>query len=138
MLFVDLDTGSIKEKVLPERICREFIGGYGLGIRMLYERMKPKCDPLGPGNMLGFVAGVLTGTNVPGSGRYGVVTKSPLTGAWNESKGGGTFGPELKTAGYDAVFLSGVSPKPVYLSCSTMPGCARSTRSIHRLRNLRS
>jgi aldehyde:ferredoxin oxidoreductase len=115
MLLVDLDTGSIKEEVLPEKLCREFIGGYGLGIRMLYERMKPGCDPLGAGNMLGFVTGVLTGTSVPGSGRYGVVTKSPLTGAWNESNAGGTFGPELKTAGYDAVFFSGVSPKPVYL-----------------------
>ncbi len=115
MLFVDLSSGSIQEEVLPEKICREFIGGYGLGIRVLYERMKPRVDPLGPGNMLGFVAGVLTGTSVPGSGRYGVVTKSPLTGAWNESNGGGTFGPELKTAGYDAVFFSGISPKPVYL-----------------------
>jgi aldehyde:ferredoxin oxidoreductase len=115
MLFVDLSGGSIHEEDLPEKICREFIGGYGLGIRVLYERMKPRVDPLGEDNWLGFVAGVLTGTSVPGSGRYGVVTKSPLTGAWNESNGGGHFGPELKTAGYDAVFISGASPRPVYL-----------------------
>ena len=115
MLFVDLSTGSIHEEALTEQICRDFIGGYGLGIRVLYERMKPGVDPLSPGNMLGFVAGVLTGTSVPGTGRFGVVTKSPLTGAWNDSNSGGTFGPELKTAGYDAVFFSGMSPKPVYL-----------------------
>ncbi|MBN1570534.1 MAG: aldehyde ferredoxin oxidoreductase family protein [Acidobacteria bacterium] len=115
MLFVDLNNGSIQEEVLQERICRDFIGGYGFGIRVLYERMKPCVDPLGPDNMLGFVAGVLTGTSVPGSGRYGVVTKSPLTGAWSESNGGGTFGPELKSAGFDAIFFSGISPKPVYL-----------------------
>ena len=65
--------------------------------------------------MLGIVTGVLTATSVPGSGRYGVVTKSPLTGAWSESNAGGTFGPELKTAGYDAIFFSGISSKPVYL-----------------------
>lgn len=115
MLFVDLGNGSIREEVLPEEICRDFIGGYGLGIRILYERMKPRVEPFSGDNMLGFVTGVLTATSVPGSGRYGVVTKSPLTGAWNESNAGGTFGPELKTAGYDAIFFSGISPKPVYL-----------------------
>ena len=115
MLFVDLSTGSIEETVLQEKMCREFIGGYGLGIRILYEQMKPGADPLGPDNMLGFVTGTLTATSVPGSGRYGVVTKSPLTGAWCESNGGGTFGPELKTTGFDAVFFIGISPKPVYL-----------------------
>jgi len=115
VLFVDLNKGSIDESPVPEQIYREFIGGYGLGIRILYERMKPRADALGSDNMLGFVAGALTGTSVPGSGRYGVVTKSPLTGAWCESNGGGSFGPELKTAGYDAIFFSGISPKPVYL-----------------------
>jgi len=115
MLFVNLSEGSIKEETVPEQICREFIGGYGLGIRILYEKMKPRVEPLGGENMLGFVTGVLTGTSVPGSGRYGVVTKSPLTGAWCECNAGGTFGPELKSAGYDAIFFSGASPKPVYL-----------------------
>jgi aldehyde:ferredoxin oxidoreductase len=115
ILFVDLTKGSIKESALPEKTYREFIGGYGLGIRVLYEHMKPRVDPLGPKNILGFVAGALTATSVPGSGRYGVVAKSPLTGAWCESNGGGTLGPELKTAGYDAVFFTGASRKPVYL-----------------------
>ncbi|MBN2243486.1 MAG: aldehyde ferredoxin oxidoreductase family protein [Acidobacteria bacterium] len=116
ILFIDLSKGSIEETDVPEKTYREFIGGYGLGIRTLYERMKPGADPLGPENMLGFVAGALTGTSVPGSGRYGVVTKSPLTGAWCESNGGGAFGPEMKTAGFDAIFFTGVSPAPVYLS----------------------
>jgi aldehyde:ferredoxin oxidoreductase len=115
MLFVDLSKGTIKEESLPEKICREFIGGYGLGIRVLYEQMKPRVDPLGGDNMLGFVVGALTATSVPGSGRYGVVTKSPLTGAWTEANAGGSMGPELKTAGYDAMFFRGISPKPVYL-----------------------
>jgi aldehyde:ferredoxin oxidoreductase len=115
ILFVDLTKGSITESTVPEKTYREFIGGYGLGIRILYERMKARVDPLGPDNILGFVAGALTATSVPGSGRYGVVTKSPLTGAWCESNGGGTLGPELKTAGYDAVFFTGVSSNPVYL-----------------------
>jgi aldehyde:ferredoxin oxidoreductase len=115
VLFVDLTHGNIKEEVLSERTYREFIGGNGLGIRVLYERMKAQIDPLGPENILGFVVGGLTGTPAPGSGRHMLVTKSPLTAAWAESNSGGTLGPELKTAGFDAVFFSGISPKPVYL-----------------------
>lgn len=115
ILFVDLTSGVIKEQNLPEKIYRQFIGGTGLGIRVLYERMKPQTDPLGPDNMLGFVPGLLTGNPVQGCGRFLVVTKSPLTGTWTESNSGGTLGPELKAAGFDGVFFSGASPAPVYL-----------------------
>jgi aldehyde:ferredoxin oxidoreductase len=115
ILLVDLTDGRVKEENLTEEICRGFIGGNGLGVRMLYERMKPRIDALGPENILGFVVGSLTGTPAPGSGRHMLVTKSPLTGTWAESNSGGTFGPELKTGGYDGVFFYGISPKPVYL-----------------------
>jgi aldehyde:ferredoxin oxidoreductase len=115
VLFVDLTKGTIKEEAIPEKIYRDFVGGYGLGIRLLYERMKPKVDPLGPDNILGFVVGPCTGTTTPGSGRYGVVTKSPMTGTWTESNSGGTFGPDFKTSGFDGIFFSGISAKPVYL-----------------------
>ncbi len=118
ILFVDLTTGAIKEESPSESVYRDFIGGAGLGVRILYERMKPRADPLGPENILSFVTGPLTGTPTPASGRFTVVTKSPLTGAWAESNSGGTFGPELKAAGYDAIFISGVATKPVYLLLS--------------------
>lgn len=118
LIFVDLTLGSIKEVMFQEEMRRRFIGGVGLGVRILYERLKPKVDPLGPNNLLGFVTGPLTGTLVPWSARCTVVTKSPLTGGWGDSSFGGFFGPELKAAGYDAVFFSGVSPRPVYLLLS--------------------
>ncbi len=115
VLFADLTEGRISEETLALDAYRGFIGGNGLGVRVLYERMKSRIDPLGPDNILGFVVGSLTGTPAPGSGRHMLVTKSPLTGTWAESNSGGTFGPELKTAGYDAVFFHGISPRPVYL-----------------------
>lgn len=118
ILNVDLTRGRLQDEPLDERVCREFIGGNGLGIRVLYGRMKAHDDPLGPENLLGFVTGNLTGTSAPGSGRHMVVTKSPLTGTWAESNSGGAFGPELKNTGYDAVFFSGLSPSPVYLLIS--------------------
>ncbi len=115
VLFVNLTDGILKEEALPENIYREFIGGNGLGVRILYEKMKAGIDPMGPDSIVGFVVGSLTGTAAPGSGRHMLVAKSPLTGTWAESNSGGSFGPELKTAGYDAVFFSGISPHPVYL-----------------------
>jgi aldehyde:ferredoxin oxidoreductase len=114
ILFVDLTSGSIKEENLPEQVYRDYIGGVGLGARILYERMKPNVDPLGPENMLGFLVGVLTSTGIHGA-RFQVVTKSPVTGGWGDANSGGSFAPELKAAGYDGVFFSGVSAKPVYV-----------------------
>ena len=114
VLFVDLTSGSIREESLPEQVYRDFIGGQGLGARILYERMKPRADALGPDNILGFVVGPLTGTGIHGA-RYQIVGKSPLTHGWGDNNCGGSFAAELKAAGYDGVFFSGISPKPVYL-----------------------
>ena len=87
ILFVDLSSKSKKEKTLPESIYRDFIGGQGLGARILYEYMKPKADPLGPDNILGFAVGPLTGAGVHGA-RFQVVAKSPISGGWGDSDGG--------------------------------------------------
>lgn len=115
ILFVDLTRGTYQEEVLSEKLCRDFMGGYGIGARILYERMKPRLDPLGPDNMLGFMTGPLTGTPALCSGRFVAISKSPLTGTWGDANCGGDFGPHLKFAGFDGVFFSGVSPRPVYL-----------------------
>ena len=115
VLFVDLSTGVIKEEALDEKICRDFIGGYGIGARMLYSRQKAGVDPLGPENTLGLTTGPFTGTLVPTGARYAAVGKSPLTGGWGDANSGGSFGPYLKFSGFDEVFFTGISPKPVYL-----------------------
>jgi len=113
--FVDLTCGEIREEKLDEAMARGFVGGYGLGVRVLYERQKKGVNPLGPENILGFTTGPLTGTRTPTGGRYMAVCKSPLTGGWGDANSGGYFGPGLKAAGYDAVFVSGIAPGPTYL-----------------------
>ena len=115
ILWVDLSTREIKEEVLDETTARSYFGGYGLGARMLFDRQQPGVDPLGPEATLGFVTGLLTGTDAVGGSRYVVVGKSPLTGGWGDANSGGEFGPALKFAGYDAVFVTGASKDPVYL-----------------------
>jgi aldehyde:ferredoxin oxidoreductase len=113
--FVDLSTGKIREEKLDENLAHDFIGGYGLGVRILFERQKKGIDPLGPENILGFTTGPLTGTKAPSGGRYMTVCKSPLTGGWGDANSGGYFGSELKSAGWDAIFVSGIASLPKYL-----------------------
>jgi aldehyde:ferredoxin oxidoreductase len=115
VLFVDLTKGSFDARELSDELAKDFVGGYGIGARLLYDMMKPGVDPLGPDNVLGFVSGPLNGTGALFGGRYTVVCKSPVTGGWNDANSGGFFGPELKRAGFDGVFVSGASDKPVYL-----------------------
>jgi aldehyde:ferredoxin oxidoreductase len=114
--FVDLSRGEIREERLDEGMARGFIGGYGLGVRVLFERMKKGVDPLGVENTLGFTTGPLTGTKTPTGGRYMAVCKSPLTGGWGDANSGGYFGSELKAAGWDALFVTGIASAPRYLS----------------------
>ena len=113
--FVDLSNGEIREEKFDETLARDFIGGYGLGVRILFERQKKGIDPLGPENILGFTTGPLTGTKTPTGGRYMAVCKSPLTGGWGDANSGGYFGSELKSAGWDAIFFSGIASTPKYL-----------------------
>jgi aldehyde:ferredoxin oxidoreductase len=113
--FVDLSSGSIGVEPVSEPMCRDFIGGYGLGVRVLFERQAKRVDALGPENILGLTAGPLTGTQAPTGGRYMACCKSPLTGGWGDANAGGHFGSELKAAGFDAVFVSGRAAAPCLL-----------------------
>ncbi|MBN2041765.1 MAG: aldehyde ferredoxin oxidoreductase family protein [Spirochaetes bacterium] len=115
LLFVDLSTGKIHEETPDESLYRDYLGGYGIGARILYDRQKPGVDPLSPDSIFSIVTGPLTGTPSMFGCRFAVVSKSPLTGGYGDANSGGDFGPYLKFAGYDAAFISGKSDKPVYL-----------------------
>jgi aldehyde:ferredoxin oxidoreductase len=116
ILFINLSTKEIKTETPDEKLYRNFIGGYGVGARIVFSRQRAGVDPLGPENTLGFMGGPLTGTDFPFGGRYTVfVGKSPLTGGWGDANSGGDFGPYLKFSGYDGVIFTGASKKPVYL-----------------------
>ena len=115
VLRVDLASGEISTEPLNKQWAADFLGLRGLGTKYLMDIIEPAVDPLSPDNPLIFVTGPLTGTPASTGGRYGVVTKGPLTGAIACSNSGGKFGAELKFAGYDLVILTGRAPKPVYL-----------------------
>jgi len=114
ILHVDLTRKEAVNKHLDVEVAKRFIGGRGLGAKILYDFVKPKTDPLGPENILVFATGPLTGTTAPGS-KMSVVAKSPLTGGYADSTIGGFLGAEIKFAGYDALVIHGKSQKPTYI-----------------------
>jgi aldehyde:ferredoxin oxidoreductase len=114
MLFVDLSKREAVTRKLGEDLARKFIGGRGFGARILYEKVAPGTDALGPENLLIMATGPLTGTQVPGS-KMSIIAKSPASGAYGDSSIGGFLGPQIKFAGYDAIIIQGRSRESVYL-----------------------
>jgi len=115
LLRVNLTTKKIGKQQMDETSIRRYLGGSGLGAKILLEEVKPKIDPLGEENLLVLLTGPLTGTVVPSSSRFTAVAKSPLTGIWGEANAGGNWGKELRKTGYDGVVFEGRSSRPVYL-----------------------
>jgi aldehyde:ferredoxin oxidoreductase len=110
---IDLTTGDIKYEGIKEEDARKYIGARGLGVKYVFDN-GPKVDPLSPDNIICFLVGPLTGTDVSMSGRMAVVTKSPLTGTVTDSHHGGWSGARLKWAGFDGLIFKGKAKKPVY------------------------
>ena len=115
ILCINLSTREIHMETPSEEIYRRFLGGYGLGTHFLYERIPPHADPLGPQNIIAFLPGLLTGSGVQFSGRFMITARSPLTEGWADANCGGDFGPALRGAGFDGLFVSGAAKSPVYL-----------------------
>lgn len=115
VLNVDLSAGTLTEEPLGESVCREYVGGYGVGARLLYDHIPAGADPMGPDNILGFMTGPLTGTPALIGSRFVVIGKSPKTKTWGDTNCGGYFGPHLKFAGFDGILFSGLADQPVYL-----------------------
>lgn len=107
--ILDIDLSEKKWKVftVSEIDRKHYIGGKGLGLKLVYDRMPPGIEPLGKMNIIAVMTGVLTGTGAPCSGRFEAVTKSPLTGIMTSSSCGGPFGMQLKKAGYDGLLIRG-------------------------------
>ncbi len=116
MLRINLTDGSVKIEETNLQTATKFLGGRGLGTKILLDEGVAKVDPLSPENKLAFMTGPLTGAPVPTGGRYMVVTKSPLTGMIASSNSGGTWGAKLKYAGWDGIIVEGKSAEPVYIN----------------------
>lgn len=116
VLRINLTDKTYELEKLDESIAKKFIGARGLGVKTLFDEVDPKVEPLSPENKFIIAAGPLTGTAMPTSGRYMVVTKAPLTGTIGIANSGGKWGAELKNAGYDMIIVEGKADSPVYVN----------------------
>ncbi len=122
-LFVDLSDGSIEEKPLDMDTAKKFVGGPGMGFKLLHEKLEPGTEPLSPENPLVIGLGPLGGTLVPGSGKCYLVTKYPILASKEEEKyfvsysmgGSRRFGAMMKNSGYDNIVITGQAENPCYL-----------------------
>jgi len=112
---VNLTTGKVDHLSVEEGMVRALLGGVGIGSQIYLDHYDLAADPFSPENPLMFLAGPLNGTNLPGSGRFTVCARSPLTGIWGFGNCGGRFGPELKWTGLDGIIIEGQASQPVYL-----------------------
>ena len=115
ILYIDLTEHSIREEEISKELYRKYLGSRGISAYLLFKHVKPGVDAFSPDNLLIFGAGTLTGTMAPCAGRVTITTKSPATGRYAKSSGGGAWGAELKQAGYQLVAISGESQSPVYI-----------------------
>ncbi|MCL2851683.1 MAG: aldehyde ferredoxin oxidoreductase family protein [Defluviitaleaceae bacterium] len=116
ILRVNLTERSCKVEDLDLNLAKKFVGGRGLGSKILFDEVDPKVDPLSPENKVIIATGPLTGVAVPTGCRYMVITKSPLNNMIACSNSGGVWGAKLKYAGFDLMILEGKADKPCYIN----------------------
>jgi aldehyde:ferredoxin oxidoreductase len=110
---VDLSEGVVNYEGVDDEDAKKYIGARGLGVKYVFDN-GPDVDPLGPDNLIAFMNGPLTGTQVTMSGRIAVCTKSPIEGQITDSHHGGWSGARLKWAGFDGLLFEGKAEDPVY------------------------
>ena len=115
VLYVDLSDGTIRNEPLDPDLANIYIGGWGFTLKLANDLIFPDTDVFSPENAIILGAGPFTGTTVPGSSELALTTKCPLNGGFPEHAGGGHLALMMKTAGYDAMVITGKADKPVYL-----------------------
>ena len=118
LIWCNLTTQQVKIRALEDNILEKYIGGVGLGTKILCDEGCKTRDPLSSDALLVIMAGPFAGTAVPTSGRMSIVALSPATLSYGESDIGGTWGVRLKRCGYDGIVITGQSEWPVYISIS--------------------
>ena len=115
LLEVNLTKQEVNELNISDQILRNYLGGRGLGVKLLVDRNPPKVDPLSPENLMIFTTGPFGGTSIPTNGRFSLVTKSPLTNGIFYSNSGGYFAPVMKRCGFDGISIEGSLSRPGYI-----------------------
>jgi aldehyde:ferredoxin oxidoreductase len=115
ILRIDLTREKFTVNRVKDSFFKKYLGGVGIASKIIFDNVGKNVSPLDPDNILVFAVGPFQGTGIPGSGKWTVSARSPLTGIWGDSCGGGYWGPEFKKCGFDAVAIEGRASSPVYV-----------------------
>lgn len=115
ILRIDLTTKKITKEEIDNNTCKLFVGGAGIGAEILWKEVSPKVEPFNSDNKLIFSVGPFQGYPVPGSAKFCITSKSPLTNTYADSSAGASWGPLFKKTGYDVLIIQGKSENPVYI-----------------------
>lgn len=115
LLEIDLSAGTTRVRDIDPTDSRAFVGGSALAARLFLETPGPRVEPLSPDSPLFIMTGPLVGTTFPGTSRFVLCARSPLTGIWGESSSGGAFGAEFKKTGVDGALIIGRADQPSYV-----------------------
>lgn len=116
LLHINLTEASCDNLLLDDSDLKKYIGGSCLAAKLYLDRYSLDLDPFDPASPLMIMTGPLAGSGFPGTSRFSISAKAPLTGIWGESACGGTFSPDLKRTGYDGIIIDGKAKSPVYVS----------------------
>ena len=111
LLRVDLTQEKIWDEPLDEATAKAYVGGIGLGAKILYDEVAPGIEWSDPENRLIFASGPLGGTTMGGSGTFSVITKGALTGGATSTQANGFFGAFMRFCGYDAIVVQGAASR---------------------------
>jgi len=114
-LQVNLNKGKAVANRYEASLAKNFLGGRGFAVKILWDKLRSGIDPLSPENVLVFATGPLTGLSLPSSGKLIVASKSPLTGGYGDGNIGTLAAVQMRKAGYDAVIIEGKANKPIVL-----------------------
>ena len=121
ILYVDLTTEEIRKEPLDMQMARKYLGGGGFTNRLIADIADLNADPLSPENVIALAPGALCGTLAPGVSKLRLTTKQPATNTWGSGSASGALGYMIKSAGYDALVITGKASKPVYLLIEDEP-----------------
>ena len=116
LLRIDLTDSKVDTEGIDENIIASYTGAKGIGAYYFCKESKQGVDPLSPENILILSTGPFQGTDIPSTGRFAAMTKSPLSGIFLDSYCGGQFAHAVKRCGYDLVIIEGKAERPSYIS----------------------
>ena len=111
---IDLDEARVEIEPISRATLRDYLGGRGLNMRLLFPSLSRPGDSFDPSSPIVFSPGLSCGIPSLGS-RMSISARSPETGFLGDANMGGELGAALKASGISSLFITGRSSRPVYL-----------------------